>query len=280
MNILYCGDENIQDGVLISVLSLLEHVREPLHIYLLTAKVQTEARLFRPLPSAFASFLSDLVKQGHPESTACLFDITKDFADYLPSANLDTRFTPCCMLRLYADKVQGLPEKLLYLDNDVVCHRDPSDFYYQDLTFWELAGCLDYYGSWFLRKHLFKRDYVNSGVLLLNMSAIQETALFENCRRLCRDEQMFMPDQSALNRLCCRKKLCPRRYNEQKALRRDTVFRHFTTFFRFFPWFHAVSVKPWDIQGMHETLKTHEYDALFDRYQHCMQQYHEQGVCL
>ena len=36
MNILYCGDKNIADGLMISVLSLLRHVRQPLHIYILT----------------------------------------------------------------------------------------------------------------------------------------------------------------------------------------------------------------------------------------------------
>lgn len=34
---------------------------------------------------------------------------------------MGTRFTPCCMLRLYADRIPELPDRLLYLDTDVLC---------------------------------------------------------------------------------------------------------------------------------------------------------------
>lgn len=39
MNILYCGDKNIADGLMISTLSLLRTVREPLHITVLTMEI-------------------------------------------------------------------------------------------------------------------------------------------------------------------------------------------------------------------------------------------------
>lgn len=77
---------------------------------------------------------------------------------------------------------------------------------------------------------------------------------------------MFMPDQSALNKLVQKKVLFARRYNEQRKVHPDTVFQHFTTSFRWFPVFHTVSVKPWDRQGMHETLGLYEYDSIYDEY--------------
>ena len=51
-----------------------------------------------------------------------------------------------------------------------------------DLTNIEYAGVFDRYGSWFYRKNIFKRDYINSGVLLINLQLIKETRLFEKCR--------------------------------------------------------------------------------------------------
>ena len=42
MNILYCGDENIENGLVISTLSLLKNVKEELHIYVLTMNIQNE----------------------------------------------------------------------------------------------------------------------------------------------------------------------------------------------------------------------------------------------
>ena len=38
MNLLYCGDANILDGLIISVLSILKNTEKSLHIYVLTMK--------------------------------------------------------------------------------------------------------------------------------------------------------------------------------------------------------------------------------------------------
>lgn len=266
MNILYCGDKNIADGLMISTLSLLRTVREPLHITVLTMDYATESRRFEPLPAAFAEMLERRVKQTNQGGTVRLLDITALFLEEPPTANLETRFTPCCMLRLYADLIPDLPERLLYLDTDVICRRDCGEFYHQEIGQAEVAGVLDHYGKWFFRNRPFRMDYLNSGVLLLNMKRIRETGVFRKCRQRCAEKEMFMPDQSAINKLAGEKKILPRRYNEQRKLHEDTVFQHFTTSFRFFPWFHPVTVKPWDVERMHSVLKLHEYDDLLAQY--------------
>ncbi len=265
MNILFCGDSNIADGVLICALSLLRHLREPLHIYILTASVETEKKKYTALDPKFAELLGGVIKKHNGENSAELYDITDKFNAKPPTANLETRFTPCCMLRLYADLVKGLPDRLLYLDNDIICRADPAELWQFDIGESEIAGVLDYYGSHFFRKNLFRRDYLNSGVLLLDMKRIRQSGLFERCRIICRDKEMFMPDQSALNKIA-KKAILPRRFNEQRKEKKDTVLRHFTTSFRFFPRFRTVSVKPWNIEGMHKILKVSEYDGLLDEY--------------
>ena len=266
MNILYCGDGNIKDGVLISILSLMKNCKEKLNIYILTASVRNGSTSYTAMEKEYAAYLDTVVKQKNEESFVKIYDITNEFNSYLPIANMETRFTPCCMLRLYADLVGELPDKLLYLDNDVICRMDPSRFYNINMESLEIAGVLDYYGSWFFKNQPLKRDYLNSGVLLLNLSRIRETGLFEKCRRRCRNIQMFMPDQSALNKLSISKKIMNRRFNEQRRLHKDTVFQHFTTSFRFFPIIHTVSVKPWNIKGMHYTLHLKEYDDILNEY--------------
>lgn len=275
MNILFSGDGNIASGVLIAALSLCRTVNRPVHIYLLTATVTHGSTCRQALSQDFADFLDKQMQQYNPRHSVQRVDITDQFASNKPEANMNTRFTPCCMLRLYADRVEQLPDRILYLDNDVICRSDPSEFYYQDLTDFSLAGTLDYYGSWFFYTKPPMRDYLNSGVLLLNLKRIRQNGLFEKCREKCKNEEMFMPDQSAINKLCRDKKICPRRFNEQRRLHRDTVFQHFTTSFRFFPWFHTVSVKPWNTEGMHKILRLHEYDALLEEYQRLKNMYEE-----
>ncbi|MCD7744298.1 MAG: hypothetical protein LUI13_03240 [Lachnospiraceae bacterium] len=266
MNILYCGDKNIEDGLVISVLSLLKAVSEPLHIFVMTMDLKLERGQISPVSQGTIRYLDNRLKKQNEQSSAVRIDATGLFCAEPPLANMETRFTPCCMLRLYADQVPELPDRILYLDNDVVCRKDFGDFYDQELSDSELAGVPDYYGKWFFRKSLFHMDYMNSGVLLLNLARIRETGLFARCRTLCREKKMFMPDQSALNKLADKKKLCSRVYNEQRRLHKGTVFQHFTTSFRFFPWLHTLTVKPWQIEQVHEKLKLHEYDDILQEY--------------
>lgn len=266
INILYCGDRNIEDGLILSVLSLIKHTAEPLHIYVMTMGLMLGEREILPVSQETAQYLDDYVKQENADNSVMRIDATKLFQADPPTANLETRFTPCCMLRLYADQVPELPERILYLDNDVLCRGNYSTFYHQDMVGCELAGVLDYYGKWFFRSRLLHMDYVNSGALLLNLRQIRETGLFVRCRAMCRDKQMFMPDQSAINKLAHSKRLWGRAYNEQRKLHQNTVFQHFTTSFRFFPWVHTLTVKPWQIEQVHQKLKLHEYDDIFQEY--------------
>ncbi len=277
MNLLYCGDGNIADGVILSVLSILNCVKEPINVFVLTAGLKTQTREFKPLSKRFENELNALLKEENPESGAKVTDITELFDTLPPTANLETRFTPLCMLRLYADLVPEIPDRVLYLDNDVICRKDFSSFYYQDMSDFELCGVLDHYGKWFFKSKIlkFRPDYLNSGVLLLNLKKIRQTGLFEKCRERCSNVNMFMPDQSAINKLSKKKKICRRRYNEQRKLRNSTVFQHFTTSFRFFPWVHTVTVKPWDIERVHSVLKINEYDSLFGRYEEILPRFKE-----
>ncbi|MCD7762932.1 MAG: hypothetical protein LUI14_06990 [Lachnospiraceae bacterium] len=266
MNILYCGDKNIEDGLVISVLSLLKYASEPLNIFVMTMDLTLQTGQILPVSGETVSYLDRYLKKQDEKSSAVLIDATELFRAAPPLANMETRFTPCCMLRLYADQIADLPDRILYLDNDVVCRKAFGDFYYQDLSDCELAGVPDYYGKWFFRKDLFHMDYVNSGVLLLNLSLIRESGLFARCRALCSKKKMFMPDQSAINQLADKKRLCRRVYNEQRRLHEETVFQHFTTSFRFFPWVHTLTVKPWQIDQVHKKLKLHEYDDILQEY--------------
>lgn len=266
MNILYCGDSNIADGVIMSTLSLLENTKEELHIFILTMSFKTEKKTFRPFPADLADFLDGKVKEKDRANLVTLCDVTDIFSSYPPTANLETRFTPCCMLRLYADLVPEMPDKILYLDNDVICLSDFAEFYDQNMNGIEIAGVLDRYGKWFFKKNYITFDYLNSGVLLLNLEEIRKTGLFEKCRARCRDKEMLLPDQSALNKLAKKKRICKGKYNEQRNIRKTTVFRHYTTTFRFLPRFRSVTVKPWQIERVHEILKSDECDRLYGTY--------------
>lgn len=265
MNVLYCGDDGVGEGLFLSTLSLAKHTRDELHVYILTASVGKH----RAISPAFADTLQTALRERHPAAHVTLADISTAFRDYLPLANMGTRFTPLCMLRLFADVTSAIPDKVLYLDTDVLCRADCSALWQTDITDVEIAGVPDRYGKWFFG-NVLRHDYLNSGVLLMNMRRIRESGLFAQCRRLCRDKKMFMPDQSALNKLAVKRKI-PAAYNAQGRIKRDTVFKHFTTFFRYFPYPRTVTIKPWHTERMHKELHIFEFDDILEDYQRSCQ---------
>lgn len=263
MNILYCGDCGICRGIFLSVLSLTHHTTQPLNIFILTADVNDGKSSGRAIGEDFADRLRSLSGESC-EISVRLYDLTERFAAELPQANMDTRFTPLCMLRLYADTLDGLPDRLLYLDADVLCCGNFSYLAQLDMSDADIAGVPDRYGKWFFG-NIFRHDYLNSGVLILNMPRIRENGLFRKCREICRTEKLFMPDQSALNRLAVKQRL-PARFNNQGRVRDDTVFKHFTTYFALFPYIRPVTVKPWQTDDVHRRLGIHEFDGIFEEY--------------
>ena len=260
---MFCGDSKIEKGIYLSVLSIIKHTTEPLSIYLITASDKGEDK--SAISGEFEAALSDIVKKHSNEGFVKRFDISEIFFESYPTANSKTRFTEFCMLRLYADKIDDIPDRILYLDYDVLCNNPFSKFYYQDITDVDVVGVPDRYGKWFFG-NIFSHDYLNSGVLLLNMKNIKENGTFEKCRRMCQSKKMFMPDQSAINKLAIKRK-APKIYNEQKRTKPDTVFRHFTTYFSLFPYFHSVTVKPTNPQDLHKRLKCFKFDDIINDFE-------------
>ena len=266
MNILYCGDINIIDGLIISIISLLKHTKKSLHIYVLTMKYENEVKKYTSMPKDYIERLDKYVKEYNKDNFVTLIDITNIVNECLPEANINTKFTPFCMLRLYADQIKELPSKILYLDNDVVCLKNPKELYEIDNSNYEVVGVLDYYGKRIYKKNIFKEDYINSGVLLLNLDLIKETGLFEKTRKKCKKVKMLLPDQSAINMYLKHKLIVDDKFNNQHEITPKTVFRHFTTTFRLFPTFKTQTIKPWHIDKLHEVLKCYEIDDVLEEY--------------
>ena len=266
MNILYCGDKGISDGVLVSILSLLKHNNESLNIYIATIKYKN----VEPFTKKAADFLDKLVKDKNGASFVKLIDATDVFTENLPKKNMGSYFTPCSMLRLYADKIPELEklDRILYLDYDVVCCKDISEFYHMNMENIEAAGVLDIYGRRFYHYHgLFVQDYMNSGVMLFNMMECKKTGMFEKTVKLCAKRWMMLADQAALNKSIEKRKILPLKYNDQRERPDEkTVLHHFSNNFKFWPYFRVQKVKPFEVDKIHNVLKLHRYDDILEEY--------------
>lgn len=266
MNILYCGDDGIKKGVLVSILSILKHNKGVIHFYIMTIDYDK----VKPFRRETVEFLDKLVKETNEGSYVKLIDATSVFVENLPKRNMNSYFTPCSMLRLYIDKAPELAKltRILYLDYDVVCRGSLAEFYNTDMEGVEVAGVLDIYGKYFYHYNFPKTDYMNSGVMLFNVPECIKTGMFEQAAIRCAGRWMMLPDQAALNKSITKRKLMPRKYNEQgERPQTDTVLHHFSNNFKFLPHFHVQKVKPFEIEKVHETLKIFEYDDILEKYE-------------
>ena len=261
--ILFAGNRRVFDGIVISTLSIVRYCKNPLHIFLLTMDLTDQNSAFLPITEAQRDYLEQICRAVNPKSHVELVDVGHYYRQtMLGSPNAETGYTPYCFLRLYADRLPQLPDKVIYLDTDTVLCDDICRLYAEDVEKFELAGVRDRYGC-----HFFGINYINSGVLLLNLARIRQTGLFQNAIVACAQKKIFLPDQTAINRMAKQKRILPRCYNEQKNERSNTVIRHFSMTIRWFPRFRTQNVKPWQVEKMHEVLQNHSHDALLADYQ-------------
>lgn len=155
-----------------------------------------------------------------------------------------------------------MPEKLLYLDIDMMAGGDISKLYNIDITEYEYAAVKEKYGCWLIRP-----DYINAGMLLLNMKKIKETGLLEKARERIKTKKMLFADQDAIYWSTTKKKILPRIYNEQsKFNKKDTIICHFCKRLMFLPYPHTENFKQWNIEEVHKVLKCYYFDEDLDEY--------------
>ena len=262
INIVFCGNDKAYDGVLISLLSICKHCKEELNVFILTADLHETNEKYMPINDKHVKQLETILKKQNENSIITLIDITNMFKEeMMESINLETNYTPYIFLRLFADRIKELPDKILYLDNDIVCYKDISSLYNIDINDYDFAAVKDYFGRWFIGI-----NYINSGVLLLNLNRLREKDILKKCRQMCNEKKMLLPDQTALNKYCRKKLFLNRKYNEQKEMRDDTILRHYSMTIKFFPWFHTLKVKPWEIDKIHDIYNDHNFDDILDEY--------------
>ena len=259
--ILYAGNTKVFDGMVISLLSIVKHTSEALDVWVLTMDLRDIDPAYAPVTEAQRAYLEGICRAANAESRVHLYDAERHYRETLLHApNQNTQYTPYTFLRLYADRIPDIPDRVIYLDTDTVAMGNLGELFEYPIGDAEFAGVRDHYGY-----HFFGVNYLNAGVLLLNLARIRETNLFAKCLDLCGRKKVFLPDQTALNLLAKKKKVLPRRFNEQKRLHPNTVVRHFSMTIRWIP-FRTQNIKPWNIDGVHRVLRMTEIDDILNDY--------------
>ncbi len=271
IDLLYCGNEKVFDGVLTSLLSIVmrDQQNDSYRVTILTMDLSRMNPDYTPISDKLIGFLDSAMKRYNPASSVRKVDVTALYEELLGhSPNEGCYCSPYTLLRLLTDKVEGFSSRLLYLDADIMFNRDIHLLTDIDISAYEFAGANDHYG-----KYLINPRYMNAGVIYFNMERCLETGLFEKARQWIWKKKLVFADQSAILRACTKRKLLPQRFNDQKFLHKHTVVRHFSKRLFYLPYPHTENIKQWQIEKVHKKFHYHAFDDIYEVYLKCKEEY-------
>ncbi len=264
INILFSGNADVFDGILSCMLSILKRTqtKEPFRFFVYTMDVTRIKPEYQAVSEAQIAFLNKIAKKYDSKNEVIRVDVTELYErEFGGCPNEQAYCSPYTLLRLFADIVEGMPDKLLYLDVDILFNRDITLLYNIDISGYEYAAARDHYG-----KYLINPNYINAGVLLLNMKEIRKTGLLAKARDLIKEKKLVFADQSAVYRSTTKKKMLPQRFNDQKFLHKHTVVRHFSKRLFYLPYPHTANVKQWKVSEIHRIFHYYVFDDILYEY--------------
>ena len=272
INLLLCGNKKVFDGALTQLISITNKTKRDITCYIFTMDVSRIKPDYVSITDEQVEFLEQVVKSKNINNKIVKIDVTDLYEEEFGHCKNETAYcTPYTLLRLLADKVPQIPDKILYLDIDMMAGDDISKLYDIDITEYEYAAVKEKYGSWIIRP-----DYINAGMLLLNMKKIKETGLLLRARELIKKRKLLFADQDAIFWSTKKKKLLPRIFNEQsKFNKKDTVICHFCKRLMLTPYPHKENYKQWQIEEIHKYLKCYAFDEDLEEYKKYKKEYKE-----
>ncbi len=158
MNILLCGNEKVFDGALSELISITNKTKRSIRCYIFTMDLTRLKPEFIPMSDRQIEFLNKVVKSKNEENEVIKIDVTDIYEkEFGRCKNENAYCTPYTLLRLLADLIPNMPDKLLYLDIDMMANDDISKLYDIDISKYEYAAVKEKYGS-----KLMYLDYINA----------------------------------------------------------------------------------------------------------------------
>lgn len=278
ISLCYCGNDKMFQGILLSSLSAAYTVSRPLRVYILTADLtEGKKKHYTSLSQKEASFIERALQRHNPDNKVIRIDCKDVFLrDFRHCINFRSVYTPYAFMRLVLDDLPDMPKRMLYLDADTIVMKSLEPLFDFPMERFDIAFVKDAVGC-----HYFGNRYGNSGVLLINLEKVKEDGAFKRVRSYVRHIRLFMPDQTAMNRVLRKTKfILPDKYNEQLDTKEDTVIRHYCKRLYWFPIVHTLSIKPWDVANLRRHFGADVHKALLNEYQTLKEEGAKEGFSL
>lgn len=266
-NIIFAGNRSMLNGITLASMSICK--RDPnnkINIYILTMDFTEINKLYTPILTSDVKDIERVIRFYNKNASVILLDnvpTLEQSRDFFKKYG--NSYTPYTLLRLFIDKIDGIPEKILYLDCDMMVNKPLDELFELDMTNYAIAAAHDFMGRFWINPH-----YFNAGMLLLNIPKIKETKLFENTIEMIKKHKYMFVDQTPLNKLTWKDKSClylPRKFNEQRGVHEDTIIKHFCRGIKYFPIFRVYNVKQWEFAKVNKFLKITAFNDIFEDYE-------------
>ena len=200
--IFYTVDNNYVPYLAVSILSLIDHTSKDTeyNIHIIYENLDNEA----------IKKLKSLEKENVTLEFLSMEEKIKPLKEKLSVMIKKTHFPITIYFRIFLPFMFPMHDKGIYIDSDTVLNADIKEFYNIDLKDNLFGGCVDksvyntpitnYYENY---SGIKKDEYINSGVLLMNMKKLREIK-FENrfIEILSKyDFEFVEPDQAYINNL-------------------------------------------------------------------------------
>jgi lipopolysaccharide biosynthesis glycosyltransferase len=194
----FCFDENMWMHAGVAIASLLLNSKGSCR-YSIHALVASEVN--RP----YRKELTELVKTYDPDSSITFLEANHDF-----DASYRSRYTIGTYYRMMLPRLLPDVDKIIYMDADMICCDSLLELYEHDMTGFYIAGVRDILNTKSYWKKLqkgrvelsFRGDYVNAGMLLMNLKYIRESGLYEKWIEISKIKRYSYPDQDLFNVTC------------------------------------------------------------------------------
>lgn len=254
-------------GITLASMSICK--RDPvnkINIFVLTMDFTEINKLYTPILSSDTEDIQRVIRFYNKNANVILLDkvpVLEDSREFFKKNS--NAYTPYALLRLFIDRIEQIPDKILYLDCDMMINKPLDELFDYDISNYALGAVLDHMGKFWKSRH-----YFNTGTLLLNIPKIRETKLFAKTIEMIEKHNYMFVDQTPLNKITWEDKSCfylPRKFNEQREVREDTVIKHFCRGIKYLPIFRIYNVKQWEFAKVNKFLKITAFNDIFEDYE-------------
>ena len=143
INLLFCGNYKVFDGILTCLLSIFKRTetKEPFNVMIFTMDVHHLREDYTPVTDEQIAFLAETARSYNKDNIIKKIDVTEIYnKEFANSPNEQCYCSPYTLLRLFADLIPDMPDKVLYLDADLLFNKDIKLLYDIDVTNYEYAA--------------------------------------------------------------------------------------------------------------------------------------------